>query len=61
MYLYIQKVGIYKRKQEIKKTNKHALDQESHQEKRINTLSESFADSVSLPAVLASKIHIFFL
>ena len=32
-------VGIYQRKQESKKTRKHAFDQESNQEKKENSLS----------------------
>ena len=34
-------VGIYKRKQESKKTRRHAFDQESHQEKRKKTRSRA--------------------
>ena len=33
---FISEVGIYKRKQEGKKTRKHAFDQDSNQEKKKN-------------------------
>ena len=34
LFLRTEEVGIYKRKQDSKKTRKHAFDQESDQEKK---------------------------
>ena len=39
-FVFSTEVGIYKRKQESKKTRKHAFDQESDQEKTITVKKE---------------------